>query len=69
LARITASFVKNVLQQGNLTQGDPAVGDLEVRDPVRGTGGSVQRKRRASSGPAGRKADGKKVRGVDGLHV
>ena len=67
MARITASFVKNVLQQGNLTQGDPAVGDLEVRDPVRGTGGSVQR--RASSGPAGRKADGKKVRGVDGLHV
>ena len=57
-------FVKNVLQQGSLTRGNPVAGVPEVADPVRGSAGSVQRKRRASSRPAGSRADGKKVRGV-----
>ena len=57
-------FVKNVLQQGSLTRGNPVAGVPEVADPVRGSAGSVQRRRRASSRPAGSRADGKKVRGV-----
>ena len=61
LARKTASFVKNVLQQGNLTQGNPWAGDPEVADPVRGSGSSVKRKKRPEPGrPAGK--SGKKGR-------
>ena len=63
LARLSASFVKDVLQQGNLTQGNPWAGDPEVEDPVRGSGASVKRKKRPASGrPAGKTS--KKGRGA-----
>ena len=63
LARLSASFVKDVLQQGNLTQGNPWAGDPEVADPVRGSGASVKRKKRPASGrPAGKTS--KKGRGA-----
>ena len=63
LVRHMSSFIENVLKQGNLTQGTPWAGFPEVADPVRGTGGSVSRKKRPASGrPAGKTS--KKGRGA-----
>ena len=62
LARLSASFIKDVLQQGKLTQGNPWAGNPEVADPVRGSGASVKRKKRhAPARPARKSARLEKV--------